>query len=61
MADGIISSQLSHDNTTVVSLTVNHTTEIRPVDTAGKVELKIGVLLPFQQVDDEWTKTITVR
>ncbi|KAH8549801.1 periplasmic binding protein-like I [Umbelopsis sp. PMI_123] len=60
MADGIISSQLSQDNTTIVSLTVNHTTEIRPVDTAGKVELKIGVLLPFQQVDDEWTKTITV-
>ncbi|KAI9289538.1 periplasmic binding protein-like I [Umbelopsis sp. AD052] len=60
MADGIVSSQLSHDNTTVVSLTVNHTTEVRPVDTAGKVELKIGVLLPFQQVDDEWTKTITI-
>lgn len=61
MTDGIISSKLSQDNQTIVSLTVNRTTVIRPVDIEGKVELKIGVLLPFQQVDDEWTRTITVR
>jgi hypothetical protein len=61
MTDGIISSKLSQDNQTIVSLTVNDTTVIRPVNTTGKVELKIGVLLPFQQVDDDWTRTITVR
>jgi hypothetical protein len=61
MSDGIISSQLSHDNQSIVSVTRNHTTIIRPVNTTGKVELKIGVLLPFQQVDDEWTRIITVR
>ncbi|KAJ2961929.1 hypothetical protein NQZ79_g2877 [Umbelopsis isabellina] len=60
MSDGIINSTLSHDNQSIVSITRNHTTIIRPVNTTGKVELKIGVLLPFAQVDDEWTRVITV-
>lgn len=61
MSDGIINSTLSHDNQSIVSFTRNYTTIIRPVNTTGKVELKIGVLLPFAQVDDEWTRVITVR
>ncbi|KAI8059240.1 periplasmic binding protein-like I [Gongronella butleri] len=38
----------------------NGTTYISPVNTVGRTELKIGVLLPFHQHDNELTKMITL-
>ncbi|KAI8097085.1 periplasmic binding protein-like I [Halteromyces radiatus] len=38
----------------------NGTAYISPVQTEGLTELKIGVLLPFHQQDNNWTKTITL-
>ncbi|ORZ05093.1 periplasmic binding protein-like I [Absidia repens] len=38
----------------------NDTVYVSPLQTQGLTELKIGVLLPFHQHDNDWTKMITL-
>ncbi|ORX61729.1 periplasmic binding protein-like I [Hesseltinella vesiculosa] len=50
----------SSNNFTFTVARKNGTAYISPLNTAGLVELKIGVLLPFHQHDNEWTKMVTL-
>ncbi|ORZ15702.1 periplasmic binding protein-like I [Absidia repens] len=55
--------QIFHDvanNFTFTLTRKNGTAFISPLETTGLTELKVGVLLPFHQKDNEWTKTITL-
>jgi hypothetical protein len=53
-----------HDSANNFTFTLtrrNGTAYISPLETTGRTELKVGVLLPFHQNDNDWTKIITLR
>ncbi|KAI8343028.1 periplasmic binding protein-like I [Chlamydoabsidia padenii] len=55
--------RIYHDKANNFTFTLtrkNGTAFISPLETNGRTELKIGVLLPFHQNDNEWTKMITL-